>query len=133
MIRKNNNLLFYFLVYPNIPTANPDAGVDVERVFLYPKENAKNHHTEKYELVTDQDTAVVRRAAKFNLAIKTGSRAIDLDEQDNINLIFDFGKFIFYFFDFFLTKHQKIYTKHIYYQIQAQMAVNQKEQRWFFH
>ena len=91
-------MLFYFLVYPNIPTANPDAGVDVERIFLYPKENAINHHTEKYELVTDQDTAVVRRAAKFNLAIKTGSRAIDLDEQDNVNLIFDFGKFIFLLF-----------------------------------
>ena len=84
-------------MYPNIPTENPDAGVDVERIFLYPKENAKNHHTEKYELVTDQDTAVVRRAAKFNLAIKTGYRAIDLDEQDNVNLIFDFGKFLFPF------------------------------------
>ena len=70
----------------------------MERIFLYPKENAINHHTEKYELVTDQDTAVVRRAAKFNLAIKTGSRAIDLDEQDNVNLIFEFGKFLFLFF-----------------------------------
>ena len=91
-------MLFYFLVYPRIPTTNPDAGVDVESVFLYPKENAKNHHTEKYELVTDQDTAVVRRAAKFNLAIKTGSRAIDLDEQDNVNLIFEFGKLSFSYF-----------------------------------
>ena len=70
----------------------------MESVFLYPKENAKNHHTEKYELVTDQDTAVVRRAAKFNLAIKTGSRAIDLDEQDNVNLIFEFGKLSFSYF-----------------------------------
>ena len=86
----------------------------MESVFLYPKENAKNHHTEKYELVTDQDTAVVRRAAKFNLAIKTGSRAIDLDEQDNVNLIFDFGKFIFYFFDFFLLPSIKKYIPNIY-------------------
>ena len=111
MIRKNINLQFYFLVYPNIPTENPDAGVDVERVFLYPKENAKNHHTEKYELVTDQDTAVVRRAAKFNLAIKTGSRPIDLDEQDNVNLIFEFGKLPFAFFIFFgcyLIKYENI-------------------------
>ena len=100
-------------MYPNIPTENPDAGVDVERIFLYPKENAINHHTEKYELVTDQDTAVVRRAAKFNLAIKTGYRAIDLDEQDNVNLIFDFGKFLFPFLVSFWSKHS-LYQASIY-------------------
>ena len=70
--------------------------MDVEKLFLYPNENAKNHHTEKYELVTDQNIAVVRRAATFSLAIKTNSRAIDLDELDNVNLIFEFGKFRFF-------------------------------------
>ena len=83
----------HFVVYPSIPTTNPGSGVDVEKLFLYPNENAKNHHTEKYELVTDQNIAVVRRAATFSLAIKTNSRAIDLDELDNVNLIFEFGKF----------------------------------------
>ena len=62
-----------------------------EKVVLYPKENAGKNHTEKYELVTEQNIAVVRRAAKFNVAIKTKSRGIDFD-HDNVTLIFEFGK-----------------------------------------
>ena len=66
-------------------------GVDVENVFLYPQENAKNHHTEKYGLVSEQNIAVIRRAAKFNLAIKTKSRAIDLLTKDDVYITFEFG------------------------------------------
>ena len=79
-------------MYPSIPTTNPDAGIEVEKVFLYPKENAKNHHTEKYELVTDQNIPVLRRATTFRLAIKTKLRGIDLEEKDVVNLVFEFGR-----------------------------------------
>ena len=85
-------------MYPSIPTTNPDAGIEVEKVFLYPKENAKNHHTEKYELVTDQNIPVLRRATTFRLAIKTKLRGIDLEEKDVVNLVFEFGR-IYQLFD----------------------------------
>ena len=88
-VKKTSN--FIFLEYPTTETENPDSGVDVEKVFLYPKENAGKNHTQKYELVTEQNVAVVRRAAQFDLAIKTKSRGINLD-KDNVNLIFEFGK-----------------------------------------
>jgi hypothetical protein len=65
--------------------------VDVEKVFLYPKENAEKNNTEKYALVTEQDVAVLRRASSFDVAITTKSREIDF-EKDNVNLIFEFGK-----------------------------------------
>ena len=87
----NKTVFFRILGYPTTDTENPESGVDVEKVVLYPKENAGTNHTEKYELVTEQNIAVVRRAAMFNVAIKTKSRGIDLD-HDNVNLIFEFGK-----------------------------------------
>ena len=65
--------------------------MDVEKVYLYPKENAEKNHTKKYELVTEQDVAVLRRASSFDVAITTKSRKIDF-EIDNVNLIFEFGK-----------------------------------------
>ena len=48
--------------------------------------------TEQYELVTEQNTPVLRRSANFYLAIKTKSRQIDLGGKDSVNLIFEFGK-----------------------------------------
>jgi hypothetical protein len=42
-------------------------------------------------LVTEQNVAVLRRAAKFNVAIKTKSREINLN-KDKVNLILEFGK-----------------------------------------
>ena len=89
----DNPFIFFlhYLAYVTIETENPDSGVDVEKVYLYPKENAEKNNTEKYELVTEQDVAVVRRASSFDVAITTKSRAIDF-EHDNVNLIFEFGK-----------------------------------------
>ena len=67
----------------------------MEEVYLYPKENAEKNNTAKYELVTEQDVAVIRRASSFDLAIQTKSREIDF-EKDNVNLIFEFGKLWIY-------------------------------------
>ena len=64
----------------------------MDRLLFYPKENAGNHMTEQYELVTEQNTPVLRRSANFYLAIKTKSRQIDLGGKDSVNLIFEFGK-----------------------------------------
>ena len=48
--------------------------------------------TDKYELVTEQDTSVLRRSANFHLAIKSKSKPIDIGGKDAVNLIFEFGK-----------------------------------------
>ena len=81
-----------FLVYANTETRNSNAGIEVERLFLYAKENAGDHMTDQYELVTEQDTPVLRRSASFYLAIKSKSRPIDIGGKDAVNLIFEFGK-----------------------------------------
>ena len=48
--------------------------------------------TEKYELVTEQDTSVLRRGTNFYLAITSKSRQIEIGGKDVVNLIFEFGK-----------------------------------------
>ena len=78
--------------YPNIETRNPLAGIEVDQLFLYPKENASNHKTAKYELVMEQQTSVLRRGAPFFIAIKSKSRPIDVGGKDVVNIIFEFGK-----------------------------------------
>ena len=82
------------VAYPSFETRNAGSGIEVDRLFIYPKENAGNHNTEKYELVTEQGISVLRRSANFFLAINSKSRSIDLDGKDSVNLIFEFGKYI---------------------------------------
>ena len=83
---------FCYAAYPSFETRNAGSGIEVDRLFIYPKENAGNHNTEKYELVTEQGISVLRRSANFFLAINSKSRSIDLDGKDSVNLIFEFGK-----------------------------------------
>ena len=84
--------LYTFAAYPSFETRNAGSGIEVDRLFLYPKENAGNHYTDKYELVSEQGISVLRRSAKFFLAINSKSRSIDLDGKDKVNVIFEFGK-----------------------------------------
>ena len=85
-------MLFCYAAYPSFETRNAGSGIEVDRLFIYPKDNAGNHNTEKYELVTEQGISVLRRSANFFLAINSKSRSIDLDGKDSVNLIFEFGK-----------------------------------------
>ena len=85
----------FYVAYPSFETRNAGSGIEVDRLFIYPKENAGNHNTEKYELVTEQGISVLRRSANFFLAINSKSRSIDLDGKDSVNLIFEFGKYIY--------------------------------------
>ena len=82
----------FLIVYPTFSTRNAESGIEVKRLFLYPKENAGNHHTDKYDLVSEQDVAVLRRGATFFLSITSTSRPINLDGKDKVNLLFEFGK-----------------------------------------
>ncbi len=57
---------------------------------LYAIENSANHHTDKYELVKEQKTPVLRRSDFFYMAVRT-KQVIDLARYQ-IKIIFQFGK-----------------------------------------
>lgn len=79
-------------LHRSIPENNevyPDVA-QVDSVELYAVENSTNHRTDKYELVQDDKTPVLRRADFFYLALKAQNRQLDLD-SDEIKLVFDFG------------------------------------------
>ena len=57
---------------------------------MYEKENAKNHHTEKFEIVhLDPSTPVLRRGQTFNIALRFNREYID--DTDIVRLLFSFG------------------------------------------
>ncbi|XP_018323650.1 hemocyte protein-glutamine gamma-glutamyltransferase-like [Agrilus planipennis] len=68
------------------------SSLTVEQIYLYPLENARNHHTDTYELVHDEENPipVLRRGQKFTLALRFSDRAYD-KTKDIIRLIFSFG------------------------------------------
>ena len=79
-------------VHPRFETRNSESGIEIERLFLYPKENASNHNTDKYDLAAEQNVSVLRRSGNFYMAIHAKSRPFDLNGKDKINVIFEFGK-----------------------------------------
>ena len=87
------SIFFIHVVYPRFETRNSESGIEIERLFLYPKENASNHHTDKYDLATEQDVSVLRRSGNFYLAIHSKSRPFDLNRKDRVNLVFEFGNY----------------------------------------
>lgn len=69
----------------------------VEVAYLYPKENAKNHKTDKYEMVHEEDLPipVLRRGLKFTMTIRFIGRSFQND-LDILKVIFNFGTFFIY-------------------------------------
>ena len=63
----------------------------MEKLELYASENATNHRTSKYELVSEQSTAVFRRAAPFYMAVQTKERPVEIG-KDQVNVVFEFGE-----------------------------------------
>ncbi|XP_050511341.1 hemocyte protein-glutamine gamma-glutamyltransferase [Diabrotica virgifera virgifera] len=57
--------------------------------YMYPKENAKLHKTDQYELVDEEDVPVLRRGQKFTVALRF-SRDYD-PKTDMIRISFNFG------------------------------------------
>lgn len=67
--------------------------LEVETLYLYPKENAVSHKTDKYELVHDEESpiAILRRGLSFTMAIRFTNRAFD-KTKDYVRLLFNYGK-----------------------------------------
>lgn len=66
----------------------------IESLYLYPLENAKQHKTERFELVHDNENPVpiLRRGISFTMAVRFVDRAYDAS-KDSVKFIFNFGKF----------------------------------------
>lgn len=66
----------------------------VESLYLYPLENAKQHKTERFELVHDEENPVpiLRRGISFTIAVRFAERGYDAS-KDIIKFIFNFGIF----------------------------------------
>lgn len=65
----------------------------VELAYLYAKENAKVHKTDKYEMVHDEEfpVPILRRGIKFTMSIRFIDRAYD-SNLDDVKIIFNYGK-----------------------------------------
>lgn len=92
IVRKINNLhilVKVFFFFKNIMSRD---SLNVELLYLYPKENGKKHKTDKFELIHDEDNPIpiLRRGIKFTLAIRFKSRGFNAN-YDQIRLIFEFG------------------------------------------
>lgn len=67
--------------------------LEIESVYFYPLENAKNHYTDRYEVVHNEPPSpVLRRGQEFFLAIRFNSRGYR-DEADIVHLVFNHGKY----------------------------------------
>lgn len=68
--------------------------LQVELVHLYPLENAQLHHTEKFELVHEEEPVpILRRGQKFTVALRFANRGFDV-KKDLVRLIFSYGKIL---------------------------------------
>ena len=79
------------IISPSGAAVTSASAAEVELVELYAKENASNHRTDRYELVSDQDTPVLRRAQTFYMAVRAKKQQFDL-RKDRIKVCFQFGE-----------------------------------------
>jgi hypothetical protein len=69
-----------------------DEQLVVTSVHLYPLENAKLHHTDRFEVLhRDNPTVILRRAQSFHLVIGFSGRSYD-PNKDFVQLVFTYGK-----------------------------------------
>ncbi|XP_011313528.1 hemocyte protein-glutamine gamma-glutamyltransferase-like [Fopius arisanus] len=62
----------------------------VEAIYMYERENAELHHTDRFELVHEEEpTPVLRRGQEFSLAIRFNREYVE--ETDIVRLLFSFG------------------------------------------
>lgn len=70
----------------------------IKDIFLHPKGNARDSHTEEFDLVNKPKdetaaTPVLRRGANFYLTVRFENRVFD-EKLDDLEIIFKFGRYI---------------------------------------
>lgn len=74
--------------------------LEIDVVYFYPKENAAQHHTDKFELVHDVlPLPILRRGQKFTVAVRFRGRNFE-ENKDLVRFLFSYGKLIFITFNF---------------------------------
>lgn len=64
----------------------------IDTVEMYPRDNAKEHRTERYELLRDSNpSTVLRRGQAFFMALRLKDRALD-PRRDILRISFIFGR-----------------------------------------
>lgn len=67
----------------------------IDTVEMYSRDNAKEHRTDRYEIVRDNNSkatsTVLRRGQPFFIALRMKDRAYD-PRRDNLRISFSFGK-----------------------------------------
>ena len=93
-------LLYSYLLYYNFLFLDRSVNnnfrfepLDINHVEFYASENAKNHRTDKYDLVSDKKIPVLRRSNSFYMAISAHQRPID-PKKDKLNVVFEFGNYL---------------------------------------
>lgn len=67
--------------------------LEVDLVYLYPMDNAKQHHTDKFEIVHDEvPIPVLRRGQKFTMAVRFLDDKNFQEGRDLVRVIFSYGK-----------------------------------------
>ena len=65
--------------------------LSISTVYLYPKENAKRHHADRFEITQfHQPVPVIRRGQSFNAAVRFTEREFILG-RDNLRVMFSLG------------------------------------------
>ncbi|KAG8305603.1 hypothetical protein J6590_067081 [Homalodisca vitripennis] len=67
----------------------------VDTVHTYTLDNAKIHHTDRYELVhNDPSTPILRRGQPFFMAVRFKDGRVYRDFTDDIKFVFNYGEFL---------------------------------------
>nr|CAD7411874.1 unnamed protein product [Timema poppensis] len=85
-------LLGGYIMFVMSVTASMATVLEVDGVRMYPLENAKRHHTDRYELIHEAQnpSVILRRGQEFELLVKFRERGFD-PSKDIVRLIFTFG------------------------------------------
>jgi len=78
--------------WPLIDVAVPSDILKVDTVEMYSRDNAREHRTDRYELVKDNTlSCILRRGQPFFMALRMKERGFDT-RRDNLRVSFNFGK-----------------------------------------
>ena len=84
------NAISYYHIHNCITV--PSDVLKVDTVEMYSRDNAREHRTDRYELVRDNaSSCILRRGQPFFMALRMKDRNFDA-RRDNLRVSFNFGK-----------------------------------------
>ena len=89
----DNCIIFNILAVPMSKAASKEI-LQVDRVHFYPKNNATEHKTIRYDLIHRQqpETAILRRGQTFTFIVRFTDNKSFVAEKDFLRLSFNYGR-----------------------------------------